>query len=301
MLQALAYFFREAGASLWRGRRAAALSVLTIAAALFVLGGFLLVTSNLDRLVARWSAAAEFSVYLHDQIAPQERQSVDQLLASSAAVAGREVLTKEAALARFQQDFPTLAGAATSLADNPLPASIEVRLQPEARTDEVAGLAERVAELPGVADVRYDRQWIERVLATVTLIQGLGLLLAVVLVVAACLTVANVVRLALFARLDEVRIMALVGAPLAYLRGPFVVEGILQGGLGAVVAVGLLYAGFQVADSRFGETITNLAGRESVAFLSLELMGLLVAGGMLVGCVGGLVAARSARGMASDS
>lgn len=301
MTQALAYFLREATASLWRGRRAATLSVLTIAAALFVLGGFLLVTSNLDRLVARWSAAAEFSVYLYDQIAPPEREAIDQRLAASVLVAGRESLSKEAALERFQQDFPTLATAATGLEDNPLPASIEVRLHPDADADQVAALAEEVAGLPGVADVRYDRQWIERVLATVTLIQGIGLLLAGVLVVAACLTVANVVRLALFARLDEVRIMALVGAPLAYLRGPFVVEGVLQGGVGAVVAVGLLYVGFVLAEGQYGGALASLAGSDPVTFLPLRLVALVVAGGMAVGCLGGLVAARSARSVARES
>jgi cell division transport system permease protein len=255
-------------------------------------------TFNLDRVVARWSAAAEFSVYLHDQIAPQERERIDQVLEASGAVAERESLTKDAALERFQQEFPTLAGAAGSLGENPLPASIEVRLQADADTDQVADLADRVAALPGVADVRYDRQWIERVLATVTLIQGIGVLLAVVLIVAACLTVANVVRLALFARLDEVRIMALVGAPLTYLRGPFVVEGILQGGLGAIVAIGLLYGGFVFAERRYGDLVTSLTGQDGVLFLPLDLTALVVAGGMVVGCLGGLVAARSARGVA---
>jgi cell division transport system permease protein len=300
-MQALSYFLREAAVSLWRGRRAAVLSVVTIAAALFVLGGFLLVTSNLDRLVARWSAAAEFSVYLDDTITPLQREVIDQALDASVLVAARESLSKEDALQRFRRDFPALAGATTELGGNPLPASIEITLDAGADTQAVADLASELGMLPGVIDVRYDRQWIERVLATVALIQGVGVLLAVVLIAAACLTVANVVRLALFARLDEVRIMALVGAPLAYLRGPFVVEGILQGGLGALVAVTLLYAGFLSTQGRYGELVSGLVGREGVLFLPMRLTLLLVLGGMAVGCLGGLVAARSARGLAQDS
>jgi cell division transport system permease protein len=155
--------------------------------------------------------------------------------------------------------------------------------------------------MAGVADVRYDRQWIERVLAVVVLARGLGVLLAAVLIVAACLTVANVVRLALFARLDEVRIMALVGAPMSYIRGPFVVEGILQGGIGTVAAVVLLYVGFRAAQARYGDAMASLAGDASFVFLPAGLTVLLVLGGLALGCVGGMVAARGARGVAVES
>lgn len=299
-MQALSYFVREAAASLWRGRRAAVLSVATITAAVFVLGGFLLVSANLDRLVARWSAAAELSVYLDDAITAEHREKVDRALASAGIVATRESVSKDAALQRFQRDFPALAGAAGGLGENPLPASIEVKVNPDTDAAALDRLATEITALPGVADVRYDRQWIERVLTTVLLVRGIGVLLALVLVVAACLTVANVVRLALVARLEEVRIMALVGAPLAYLRGPFVVEGILQGGLGAVVAVVGLYLAFLAVLARFGEMVSTLAGPQSVEFLSLNLAALLVAGGMAVGCIGGLVAARSARALATE-
>ena len=299
-MPALRYFFTEALASLWRGRRAGVLSIATITAALFVLGGFLLVTSNLDRLVARWTAAAEFSVYYRDAATPQERDAVDRALSGSGVVAARESVTKAAALERFKRDFPDLATTTSNFDRNPFPASVEVRLRPAAGPDEVAGLAARIGGLSGVADVRYDRQWIARVLTTVTLVRGVGLLLALVLVVASCLTVANVVRLTLFARLEEVRIMALVGAPLGYIRGPFVVEGLLQGGLGALIAVGLLYAGFLAASARYGDALASLTGPGSVAFLSASVAGWLVAGGMAVGCLGGIVAARSARTVALE-
>ena len=298
MMRALRYVFTEALASLWRGRRAGVLSIATITTALFVVGGFLLVTSSLDRLVARWTAAAEFSVYLRDAATPQERDAVDRMLAGAGVVAARESVTKGAAIERFRRDFPDLAATATNLDANPFPASVEVRLHPAADPDEVARLAARIGELPGVADVRYDRQWIARVITTVSLVRGIGAVLAVVLIVAACLTVANVVRLALFARLDEVRIMALVGAPLGYLRGPFVVEGLLQGGLGALLAIALLYAGFLAGALRYGDALTRLAGPESVMFLSARLTGSLIAGGMAVGCLGGVIAARGAYSVA---
>jgi hypothetical protein len=95
----------------------------------------------------------------------------------------------------------------------------------------VDALSTRVRAMPGVADVRYDRQWLNRLLAAVVVIRGVGVALAAILTFAAALTVANVVRLGLYTRRDELEIMQLVGAPQAYIRGPFLMEGLLQGGL----------------------------------------------------------------------
>ena len=293
-MHTLRYSLDEALASLWRGRRSGFLAVVTITAALFVLGGFLLVTSNLERLLARWREAAEFSVYLQDGVAAEQRAALERMLGESSEVSALEHVSKEEALRRFNQNFGDLAGAAEGLPNNPLPASIEVRLRPVAARTAVEALAARSRAMPGVVDVRYDRRWIERLVTAVTVVRSFGFVLAGVLVVAAALTVASVVRLALLARRDEVEIMQLVGAPLAFIRGPFVVEGVLQGGVGALVALALLWASFTFARARYGGLIAGTLDPGSLAFLSLPICGALLAGGMLLGCTGGFVAAKSA-------
>jgi cell division transport system permease protein len=286
------YAFDEAAASLWRGRQSGMLSTATIGVALFVLGAFLVVTANLERLGAEWGSAAEVSVFLKDEITAAERQDLEQALAPGDSVAAREVVSKADALARFRQTFGDLASAIDNLGDNPLPASIEVRLQPGAAAGTGAeGIAARLRQMPGVADVRYDQQWLNRMLSAVGLIRGVGLVLGTVLTIAAALTVANVVRLALYARRDEIDIMQLVGAPQAYIRGPFVMEGILQGGIGAAVALALLAAAFFALRARYLAPLASAINVSSVRFLPVELCVLLVVGGMAVGCVGGLVAA----------
>ena len=119
--------------------------------------------------------------------------------------------------------------------------------------------------------------------------------MVLVLVVAAALTVANVVRLACFLRRDEIEIMQLVGAPLTYVRGPLVLEGVLQGGIGALAALAVLGIGFVAGESWYGETAARVLGVDAVQFLPPVMGFLLVVGGMAVGCVGGLVAARNTR------
>ena len=94
-----------------------------------MLGGFLIVTANLERLGAEWSSAAEMSVYLEDQITDEERHAIESALAPSEIVAAHEYVSKEAALARFKETFSDLAGSIDTLGENPLPASFEVRLR----------------------------------------------------------------------------------------------------------------------------------------------------------------------------
>ena len=292
-MRALRYAFDEAVASLWRGRQSGLLATATIAVALFVLGVVLLATSNLERLSREWSRAAELSVYLDDEATMEDRSGVERLLAPGTVVASHEYVSKAEALGRFKQTFPDLATQTDSLEGNPMPASYEVRLQASADAQGlVDGLAARLRQSSGVADVRYDREWLDRLLAVVNLLGGVGLAFGAILTMAAGLTVANVVQLALHARRDEVEIMQLVGAPSAYIRGPFVMEGVLQGGIGALAALALLGALFLVVRGRFLTPLAASVNLSSVGFLPAELCAMLLFGGMAVGCLGGLVAAR---------
>jgi cell division transport system permease protein len=291
-MRALRYAFDEAVVSLWRGRRAGILSTATIAVALFVLGAFLIATSNLQRLGEEWGQSAEMSVYLADDVSAENRQAVEAVLSSGPLVAGHQFVSKDEALRRFKATFADLASAVDTVDGNPLPASYEVRLQagPGAR-DAIAELAAKLEQTPGVSDVRYDRQWLDRLLSAVTLIRRVGWLLGGLLTIAAALTVANVVRLALWARRDEIEIMHLVGAPQTFIRGPFVMEGVLQGGIGALVALAALALAFLAVRGLYLVPLAEALNLSGIRFLAPGLSILLIAGGMAVGCLGGLVAA----------
>ena len=296
-MQALKYAFDEAGASLFRGFRTAVVATATIAVAFAVLGAFLILTANMQRVFAEWQNAAEFSVYLGDTASAAERAAVEKALRDSGVVAAVESVSKEEALRRFKQNFSALADA-TGLDANPLPASVEVRLRSNADPAAVDALAASAAKLPGVADVRYDRQWIQRLMHAVDVVRAGGIALAALLVFAAALTVASVVRLALVARRDELHIMQLVGAPMAYIRGPFVAEGMIQGGIGAVVALLILWITFLTVRNRADTWLGGAINPASLAFLSVPASVLLLVGGMVVGSLGGLIAATSTREIA---
>ena len=219
-MASLSYHFGEAATNLRRDRGSKAFAVATIALALFVLGAFLVVTRSLDRLTSSWSAAAEMSVYLRDEISDDQRAAIEAAIAGSPMVERREFVSKDEAARRFRRDFPDLATAAGGLATNPFPASFEVRLR--AQRASAAGLrqlAQTLAVMTGVGDVRYDQEWLDRLARVVAVLRWTGMALAGILAIAAGLTVAAVVRLGMFARRDEVEIMSLVGAPLGAIRG----------------------------------------------------------------------------------
>jgi len=296
-VRALKYYFGEAFASLWRGRRAAAFSIVTIAAGLFVLGFFLMVNANVQRLVAGWTESAELAVYLRDDATEEQIASLREMVTRGGLAESVEYVSKEDARKQFQRDFPDLAAAANSLERNPFPSSLEVRLNRRAQdaTAAVDTMSVALDGMPGVADVRYDRRWLERLGSVVRVIRGIGLAIVILLAFASALTVANVVRLAAAARSNEIDIMRLVGAPFAYVRGPFIIEGLLQGGIGALCAVGLLAAAFAVVRGRLGAVAADVLGLAGVSFVPVQLLLLLVVGGMALGCLGGFIVARGVR------
>ena len=293
-MRSFEYAFRQGGASLWRSRGSSAFAVLAIALAVVVLGALLLVTWNAEQVLARWSSAAEFSVYLRDDATSEQRGTIETVIDQSGIAMGREFVSKAEALTRFRREFAELAELTTGFDENPFPASIEVRVRPGSDTNAGEALVRKLIAMPGVGDARYDRDWLARVGAGLGTIRAAGFGLALLMAMAAAVTVATVVRLGLRARRDELEIMELVGAPLVFIRGPFVAEGLLQGGIGALVAITSLWIGFFVAMAWWGADLNNLLGGGSVQFLPIRLCLYLILGGMLLGSAGGLVAARDA-------
>ncbi|MCM2254444.1 MAG: ABC transporter permease [Vicinamibacteria bacterium] len=287
-LRALVYFVEEALLSLWRSRLVHALSVATIAVSLFVLGAFLTLAGNLDGVVERWTRQIQVVFYVEDAAPEEVLRSLEARLKAEPGVAEVDRVTRAQALERFRALFRELATLPEDLRENPFPGSLEVTLQPGAAAREDAlRLVERYREAPGVEDVLFDLLWIERLSTAVRLVRGVGALLGGVLVLAGVFTISNVIRLTVYARQDELDIMRLVGATRAYIRGPFLVEGMLQGLLGGLVSLALLGLAFRFV-TRESEAIAGLLGRP-LAFLSAEAALVLVLGGAMLGLVGSLV------------
>lgn len=288
-MRALAYAWQEAVASLARARWTLLLSIATIAVAFAMLGAFRVVSGTVERVAGGWSEAAEMSVYLDDVVTDAEQAAIRQVIDRGGMASGVTLVSKEQALARFGAEFPELGDVTASLDANPFPASFEIRLSEAGMAGGAGTLAASLTAMPGVADVRFDRQWLSRLIAVITALRTAGWLAALALVLGAATTVVAVVRLSFEARRDEIGIMALVGAPVAFIRGPFVVEGAIQGALGALAALGAL-SGLGRALSRALGPLAAALGNDALRPLVwTDIAGLLL-GGALVGAAAGLLA-----------
>ncbi len=288
LLRALAYFVEEAFTSLWRSRLINSLSIGTIGVSLFVLGAFLTVASNLNAVVTRWTQKVQVTFYLEDNLEPRIREIFESRLKDDPAVESLASVSRQAALDRFRALFRDLRTLPDDLGENPFPESIEVTVKAGHQSpEEVGRFVAAFGRAAGVEEVQYDLLWIERLATGVRLVRGLGSVLGGILALASIFTISNVIRLTVYARQDELDIMRLVGATRAYVRGPFIVEGVLQGGLGGAVAVGLLWAALRfVSDDVLAAS--ELLGRSAIS-LPGELGFAIVLGGMGVGLVGSLV------------
>lgn len=291
----IGYSFEEALASLRRSGRSALVSIGTIAIAFVTLGAFLLASVNVQDLLDRWLEAAEISVYLTDTASEADRTAVELFLKGRPEVVEVEYVSKDRALERFRTDFPELADVTGSLSQNPFPSSIEVRLRGDAAGGASAEtLAREVAGKSGVADVQFDRAWLSRLIGAVTSARVGAAVVAAILMLGAAFTVGAVVRLSLYARRDELEIMALVGAPFSYIRGPFVVEGLLLGGLGAAVALAVVGVLYYFAGQWLGSDLAGLTAEGQLRFLGYGEMAMMLLGGILVGAGAGTLASRAA-------
>jgi cell division transport system permease protein len=182
-------------------------------------------------------------VFITDQAAPKEINAVRITLESDQRVKEIRFVTKEQALVRMRKSYPQLT---ENLPSNPLPASFEVIPNRGEDTEDIA-LAVRGAKLAAVDEVKYGKETSRRILQIARAIQVVFLIAVLILVAASTILIANTIRLSIFARRREIEVMKLVGATNWFVRGPFMLEGLLTGLAGSLAAVFLLFLGREVA------------------------------------------------------
>jgi cell division transport system permease protein len=275
---------REALLSFSRAPLLSVLSITTIAFSLFTVGLFGLVAVNLREALKGLEERVEIVAFTLRGTPSETIALATQDIAAFPEVRDVNYVSEEAALRRARAELVEFRDAYRDIQVNPLPASIEVRMKDGYRD---AATVERVAQrLRGfgfIEDVRFGREWVQRLdhLRNITGIVGLviGLAFAAVAVVIIGVTI----RLTILQRAREISIMRLVGATNWFIRGPFLLEGALKGVLGGLLSLVLCYAGFILFRDNSGGTLSGLI------FFRPEQMALLIVFGILLGLGGSLV------------
>jgi cell division transport system permease protein len=275
---------REALLSFRRAPLLSALSITTIAFSLFTLGLFGLVAINLREALEGLEERVEIVAFVLRGTPAETITLATQDIAAFPEVQDVTYVTEEQALARARRELVEFRDAYRDLQVNPLPASIEVRLKPGNRdATTVERVARRLRGFEFVNDVRYGRDWVQKLdhLRNITGIVGLviGLAFAAVAVVIIGVTI----RLTLLQRAREISIMRLVGATNWFIRGPFLLEGALKGLLGGLLSLVLCYAGYLLFRDQSGGTFAGL-----IFFLPYQMVAIVVFG-VLLGLGGSLV------------
>lgn len=259
------------------------LSVTTIAFSLFVFGLFGLVAVNIGRTIGDVAERVEVVAYL-------KRGTPAEVVATAAAdiEAFPEVETvthvREAdALARARRDLREFEDIFQDLESNPLPASLELRLNPPFRTAaRAAEVAERLRAFAFVDDVRFGRDWVERLDRLRNVAAAVGLVVGSAFALVAVIIIGTTIRMTVLQRGREIEIMRLVGATDGFIRLPFLLEGLLKGALGGLLALALCYGAWVMIDSYL---------IRAAFFTSAQAL-LGVAGGGFIGLLGSLVSMR---------
>jgi cell division transport system permease protein len=268
-----------------------AIAAATIGVCLLLAGAFALLVANMEAILARFGEELHVVAYLDAGLA---QARVDALMERALALPGVEsvehVSAEEAAL-RFREAQPERAVLLDGLEENPLPASIEVRLAAGRRSrDDVNALSESLEALPGVSEIGSGNEWIEGYAQAVALIRSVGIAIGAVLALATLLIVANTIRLSIYARRDELDILRLVGASRSYVAVPFLLEGLIEGVAGGALGLASLWAAWGGLAPALRGGLTLLIGDTPPQFLSAEGCAWLVASGAALGLLGSAAA-----------
>jgi cell division transport system permease protein len=274
-----------------RGLRASplpsAVATLTIAVTLLLAGTFALVVENMRGLLAHVGEEVGVTAYLSADLTPDGVESLAAQADQLPGVGDVRSVSREEAARRFAAQGEERAAWLEALGEDVLPASLEVSLRPEARTREgVRAVADALRALPGVADVAAQDEWAQGYARSVEFVRAVGVVLGVVLALATLVLVANTMRLAIYARRDEIAILSLVGASRSFIALPFLMEGALQGLAGGLVALGLLALGFRLVQGGLAAGLAFLLGSADPVFLTTGGAALLVSAGAALGIVG---------------
>lgn len=293
MLGRPVYFLQRAWRSMRQNPFLSLATVATVTVALALAAIFFVLLLNLQGVARQWSREIQVVIYLQQPPSPATLQQWQRSLNQLPQVEGVSYVPPPEAFRRFQQRLGSNDDLLAGVSPEVLPASLEISLKEASRNR--SGVAAVVAVLrqnPAFADLRYGQDWLERFDSLMLLLRWGGGAVGGFLLVAALFIVANTIRLTLYARRDEIEIMLLAGATPAFIKIPFILEGMMLGAVGSGVALLMSHLAIQMLLRRGFADLLQSLGVERVLFLDPAQQGLLIAAGILLGTVGSLAALR---------
>ena len=287
----LVYFLRKALGNIWTNPFLSLVTLSTIAISMLILGLFSLIYLNVQQSLQQMGGELQITAYLQETISSEQAEVLRSKVADWPEVEGITYISKKQALARFRSQLREYAGILEGLKENPLPASLELTLMPQyGRSGNIKELSTRLGRLPGVAEVQYGRKWMAKLRVFVEVMKLVGITVGGLLLIATIFVISNTIKLTFYSRREELEIMRLVGATDFFIKAPFLIEGLLHGLVGALLAAGglSLLILFLFSHLDLPLRLAVMAGSLPAGQLVAGFLGL----GLLLGVLGSMVSLR---------
>jgi cell division transport system permease protein len=286
-IRSLAFLAREASRNVGRHGLVTMASISTVAISLTILGAFFLIAYQLHTIAQALPRRMEIHAFARTDLPRSESEQVVERLRAMPGVVAVRLVPREEAWTAFQARYPEK-GDLAGLRENPLPDKYEVRT---AKPQQLLVVASAIRALPQVAHVSTGSQVLENLLRIARLVRLVGLACAGLLLLATMAVISNAIRITLFSRRREIRIMQLVGATNWFIRLPFMFEGVFDGAMGAALACATVTVGYQYLTRVALSSVPLLNEFHTEVSLPL-LFGALAALGVAIGALGSVITMR---------
>jgi len=289
VIKRFAYFGRRAINNIRQNLFLSILTVGTITLAMLIIAFFLLIFVNLEGATEDWSKRVQVVVYFEKELTAQEVAAFRTRIDSISGTDKVTYVSKDEAVKRFRARLKGQESLLEGVSAEVLPASLEISLQKKSRDSEaVAAYVAGLKKIPGIGEVQYGDEWVKRFSTFMNFMRLMGALLGGFLLLAVIFIVSNTIKLTIYARKDELEVLGLVGATRFFIKAPFLIEGILHGAAGSVLAIiiiTLCYLGFL---QNAGNFLSFNPADEGVSFLPYSYLAGLLLGGVVLGFLGSL-------------
>ncbi|MBQ6006056.1 MAG: permease-like cell division protein FtsX [Selenomonadaceae bacterium] len=285
-IQTIEYYFREVLLSMIRKRWMTFASIGTVAVSLFVLGVFLILVMNMNKMASSLESQVQISVYINDELPEAGRKEIERMTRDMKSVTAIEYVPREKALKILQERLGENKKILDALGEsNPLPNSFLVTV---GNAEDVKKTAALIADLYGVEEVKYGQDVAANLFELTHLIRFFGLILMALLLFATVFIISNTIRLTVFARRKEIAIMKYVGATDWFIRWPFILEGVGLGIIGGGVSAIILRSFYSAMITKIYESLAFFPMVEQYPFMNYLTVALIVAG-IFIGILGSTV------------
>jgi len=278
-------FFKRAIDDIFKNRFLNLVTIITISLSILITSAFILFFINTSEIINSWQKGLRIMAYLKPGVSNTDLAYLKQAVQSLDGVESLRYIPKAEALSQLKIQMEHQSSLLENLTENPLPDSIEIRMTADIGSwHRIASLAGQIEMLTPVAEVEYGQRWIGRFIHLFNLFRLAGYAMGTLFFIAVIFIVANTIRLVIYSRREEVEIMRLVGATDNFIKIPFYFEGLIQGALGAVIGLGMLYLSFFFISANVEQEF--MPGLFRLKFIPPTILGEILAGSMLVGWLG---------------